>query len=410
MGFLLDLVRRYSFAKRQTRFTRVVALISMFGMALGVMSLITVMSVMNGFAGELHGRILSLIPHGSIIASRGVIDDWVSVERLLQASPEVVGVSPYISETVLLQGWGRPKGGSLQGIDPKSEQTTTQLTNRIVRGDFSQINAPFSLVLGSGLARNLGVTVGDQVAVTLPKMAITPFGVFPRVKKLTVVAEFEVGAQLDGELGYVSLNTAQRLLGRTGVDGIKIQLADAQNSRRVWAGIEPKLAEGLSIRDWRDSQGSLFTAIAMEKFMIGLMLSVVIAVAAFNIISTLTMSVTEKRRDIAVLRVMGLSRQRVMMLFVGHGLYLGVLGIIAGAALGVALGLFIGDIATWFERATGVYLFDPSVYYIGKLPSELHWSDVIWTVGLALVLSLLATVYPAWRASKVPPAEVLNHV
>ena len=410
MSFSRDMIIRYTFRGRRRGFSRVVARASMLGMVLGVASLITVLSVMNGFAGELRTRILSLVPHARVVPTEGSIQSWQTVAEDIEQSPGVQSVAPYMEDTVLLQSRYRRQGSRITGIDLERQRTVSELHQRVIAGDLGQLAAqPFTLALGSSLARQLGVVPGDSLEVVLPTLSVTPLGVFPRTRKLLVVAEFEVGSSLDALQSYVSLDTARRLFARPGVDGLQLDLGSPDAVSGAVPSLRQRLAAGMEIIDWRDSQGSLFAAVRMEKIMVGVLLLAVIAVAAFNIVSTLTMSVTEKSRDIAVLRVMGVTAGGIMLLFMGHGLLLGAVGIFVGAVLGVLLSLGIADLAAWIERVTGAQLFDPAVYYIGRLPSDLFWTDVLATTLLALLLSTLATLYPAWRASRIAPAEVLDN-
>jgi lipoprotein-releasing system permease protein len=298
----------------------------------------------------------------------------------------------------------------MTGIDLSAQPAVNTVDQHIVRGNWDALaEQRFSVALGSTLARILGVTVGDEVEVLLPRLTVTPLGIFPRVKRLVVVAEFEVGADPDASQSYVSLDTARRLLGRGEVDGLQIKVDELFAAPEITAALKQALPADLIVTDWRSSQGSLFTAVQMEKITGGLLLLSVVAVAAFNIVSTLTMSVTEKRTDIAVLRVLGASSRSILLVFIGYGMLLGVMGVVLGAILGVTLALHISEFATLVEQITGVSLFDPTVYYIGRLPSVLIWSDVFITVAAGLVLSFVATLYPAWRAAQISPVEVLNH-
>lgn len=418
MSFTRDMMIRYTFTGRREGFARLVSRASMLGMILGVASLITVLSVMNGFALELRDRILSLVPHAVVSSPGNSLTQWQQLASELQTVPSVESVAPFIEDIALLQSRSRRVGSQVTGIDLKAQRGVSDLHERILSGDLGLLQSqPFTIALGSTLAGQLGAMAGDVIEVVLPTLSVTPLGVFPRVRKLVVVAEFEVGSSIDAVQSYVSLETAGRLFARRGVDGLQVDLGSPDNV----ADAAPPLREmlrmttavsspsDLVITDWRDSQGSLFSAVKMEKIMVGILLLAVIAVAAFNIVSTLTMSVTEKARDIAVLRVMGFTSLGVMGLFLGHGLLIGSVGIAIGAVLGVLLALWVSDIAIIMEQLIGVQLFDPSVYYIGRLPSELQWGDVAITTGLALLLSVIATVYPAWRASRISPVEVLNN-
>ncbi len=401
---------RYSLSRKRNRFTSLISAISMLGMVLGVTSLIVVLSVMNGFAGELRGRILSLVPHG-YIESREGLAEWPEVAAALESSPGVVAVAPFISEKVLLRSRRTLQGAELTAVVPDLETGVSEVADNMLAGNFEELSGtPFGVVLGASLARVLAVVPGDSLEVTVPRLTVTPLGVFPRSKRLTVVGLFEVGAQPDSYQAFVSLETGQRLFGGGGkVDGLQVRTEDLFAAPDILAALETDLPEGLRAVDWSQTQGSLFRAVRMEKLIVSLLLLSVVAVAAFNIVSTLVMSVTEKRRDIAVLRTMGARAEGIMAIFVAHGLALATIGIGAGAILGVLLSLNIADITVAIENALGVKLFDPSVYFISELPAELQVSDVVAVVIAAFVLSLGATLYPAWRAAQVAPAEVLRY-
>jgi lipoprotein-releasing system permease protein len=281
----------------------------------------------------------------------------------------------------------------------------------LVSGELDALaSQPFSVILGTDLARLLRVAPGDEVEVFLPRLTVSPLGVYPKTRKLTVVGLFSVGAGPDAREAYVSYETARRLLGKSGRRGVQIKLTDRDLAMTDRATFQSLDSAPMILSDWTTSQGSLFAAIKMEKITVGILLTSVILVAAFNLISTLTMSVTEKRGDIAILQVIGLSTRQLLLLFLGHGLLLSVVGIALGAALGIGLAVFISDLSLWFEQAMGIVLFDPAVYYIGGLPSILLWHDVAAVIVTALTLSAVAAVYPAWRASRIPAAEVLNYV
>ena len=402
---------RYSFSRKRNRFTSVIAMVSMLGMILGVTSLIVVLAVMNGFAGELRGRILSLVAHGYVEQNGSGIEHWRDLRVLIEADAEVVAVSPYITDKVILGSGRTLRGAVLTAVDPQLESGVSNIPAAMVQGSLAGLDADgFNVVLGAALARILGVQSGDEVEVTLPRLTVTPLGVFPRSKRLTVIGLFEVGAQPDVYQAYVSLETGQKLLGTKGkVDGLQVKTLDLFSAPQTMLRLARDLPEQYTVKDWSQTQGSLFRAVKMEKIMVSLLLLSVVAVAAFNIVSTLVMSVAEKRRDIAVLRTMGARARGIMAIFVAHGLGLAAVGISIGAFTGVVLATNISAITAFVESSLGVKLFDPSVYFISELPSDLQWGDV-WTVVLAsLVLSLLATLYPAWRAAQIAPAEVLRY-
>lgn len=383
----------------------------MLGMVVGVASLIVVLSVMNGFADELRGRILSLVPHGYITADEPGVADWQTLAAGLRADDRVLGVAPFIRETVLLANGSQMRGAVLTAIDPDYEAEVSEASQAMIAGDLVSLTGPgFNVVLGASLARLLGVWIGDAVDVTLPKLTVTPLGVFPRSKRLRVTGIFEVGAQPDTYQAYVSLASGQKLMGTAGrVQGLQVRTEDLLSAPGVINDLGQRLPEGFSVTDWSETQGSLFRAVRMEKIMVSLLLLSVVAVAAFNIVSTLVMSVAEKRRDIAVLRTMGARPGGIMAIFVAHGLALALAGISIGALLGVLLAVNVADIVALGERVLGLKLFDPTIYFISELPANLHWGDVLAVTLASLVLSLLATLYPAWRAARIAPAEVLRY-
>lgn len=402
---------RYSFSRKRNRFTSVISMVSMLGMVLGVASLITVLSVMNGFGGELRERILRLVPHGFVANRDGGITNWQTLGETLRESPGVLAVSPYISDKVILASGTNMRGAVLTAIDPALEKTVSEIPGAMVAGTLESLDdGGFNVVLGASMARILRVQPGDYVEVTVPRLTVTPMGVFPRSKRLLVSGLFEVGAQPDAYQAYVSLATGQKLLGqRNVVDGLQVRTGDLFGAPAVMQGLAAKLPAQFQVSDWSQTQGSLFRAVKMEKLMVSLLLLSVVAVAAFNIVSTLVMSVAEKRRDIAVLRTMGARAGGIMLIFIAHGLGLAAVGITAGALVGTALGLNISRVTAFIETAFGVKLFDPSVYFISELPSDLQWQDVGAVVLASLVLSLLATLYPAWRNTRIAPAEVLRY-
>lgn len=383
----------------------------MLGMVLGVASLITVLAVMNGFAGELRGRILSLVPHGYVQPDTGSLENWRDLAGELAREPGVVAVSPFLTDKVILGNERTLRGAVLTAIDPELEAGTSRIPAAMVLGTLDSLDRkPFTVVLGASLARIMGVIPGDVIEVTVPRLTVTPLGVFPRTKRLTVTGLFEVGAQPDSIQAFVSLATGQKLFGEGDrVSGLQIKTLDLFTAPQTMASLQNDLPRGLSVVDWSETQGSLFRAVKMEKVMVSVLLLSVVAVAAFNIVSTLVMSVAEKRSDIAVLRTMGAQAHGIMAIFLAHGLGLAVVGIGVGAAVGTLLAANIADITAFFESVLGVKLFDPSVYFISELPADLQWADVVVVVAASLFLSLLASVYPAWRAARVAPAEVLRY-
>jgi lipoprotein-releasing system permease protein len=406
-----DLIVRFTLGGGQRGFTRVVALASLIGMILGVAALILVLSVMNGFAAELQKRLFSVTPDLIVepaVPTDDVLNQWA--ERLKEY-PVIQASSIYRQGTVLLQHGTRSRGVRLLAMDGAGLQEVITLSDHIIAGDLDQLSyAPFTAVLGADVARLLGVSVGDEISVVLPRLTVTPLGIFPKSRSLEVVGVFEVGAQPDANVAYVSMETGNRLMGSMAGWGVQAKLTDRARVDELTNQLLSLNESQVKITGWRASQGSLFAAMEMEKLTVAILLASVILVAAFNLVSMLTMSVTEKRSDIAILQVLGLSPGRLLVIFLGHGLLLALVGIATGTFLGVALAVWISDLSLWIERVLGWVLFDPAVYYIAGLPSQLMWNDVMMVAAGALILSVMASLYPAWRASGVPPAEALNYV
>jgi len=410
MRLLWALILRFTLGGGQRRFTRFVALASLLGMTLGVAVLIVVLSVMNGFAAELRQRLLSTAP--DLVLETGPVspDFLMELSKQLVVHPDVVAASALHRGTVLVRSGARNRGMKLTGAPESGLSAVTPLTEHLVVGSLETLYAePFTVILGADMARLLGVSVGDQVEVVLPRLTMTPLGVFPVARKLRVVGLFEVGAQPDALEGFVSFETALRLFAAAGQRGVQARVRDREQIEGARAFLESVDMQGGRVSDWRNSQGSLFNAIRIEKITVGILLASVILVAAFNLVSMLTMSVTEKRSDIAILQVLGLSSGRLLAVFLGHGLILALAGIVTGAALGIWAAVSVADLSIWLEQTLGWVLFDPAVYYIAGLPSLLMWSDVVAVVVTAMVLSIGASVYPAWRAARVPAAEALNY-
>jgi lipoprotein-releasing system permease protein len=399
---------RYGFSRQRSRFTSFVSLASMLGMMLGVASLITVLSVMNGFAGELRDRILALVPHAYIESPGGSAVDG-TLEARVGAVPGVLAAAPFRRDTVLLAGRYGQQGAQLVGMDPQRQGAVTDLEGFLLRTELASLEEPFTVILGTALGRALGVVPGEQLRVVLPRLTTTPLGVFPRSRLLTVVGFFEVGAQQDGQLAFVSLGTAQRLLGDTGVAGLQLRTRDLLAAAELGDAVRAVLGEGERYRPWNDTQGSLFRAIRMEKITVTCLLLGVVLVAAFNVVSTLAMAVSEKRRDIAVLRTMGATPLEVAQIFLTQGLALALFGVAVGTGLGVFLASNVAAIVATVEGWLGQQLFDPQVYFISRLPARLDWGDVAFVSLAATILSVLAAIYPALRASRVAPAEVLRY-
>ncbi|MFA5548609.1 MAG: lipoprotein-releasing ABC transporter permease subunit [Porticoccaceae bacterium] len=401
---------RYVRSKQSEGFFSIVSGLSFGAMTLGVMALIIVLSVMNGFDREIKTRILNVVPHLTIEHPMPLAG-WRETLAPVLDHPDVVAASPYVEAQGMLSTGDGFEGASIQGLDPANAATLALLADSLVAGSLDGLGpGEYGVVLGSLLARSLKVMTGDSVLLTLPEMTVTPVGVFPRVKRLRVVGVFEVGAQVDGGIAFIHLVDAQRLL-RTGdaIQGVRLGLADPFAVERVLAELAPGLPEGARASSWQQSLRALFDAIKMEKLVVGVLLAVIIMVAAFNIVASLVLMVADKRKDIAVLRAMGATSATVTGIFRVQGAAVGLSGVLLGTVAGCLLAWQLGAIVAFFEGLLGVAVFDPEIYFISELPSDLQWPDVAIVAGLGVIISLLATLYPAWRAGQVSPAEVLRY-
>ena len=403
---------RYSFGKSRNGFISLVSIVSVLGMGLGVASLIVVLSVMNGFSAELRDRILGAVPHGFIQMADGTMRDWRLHRDRVLAEPGIKAATPYIKTNALLKNEYSSRGIQITAIDPELEKSVSAVSTVMISGSYEALSKQkFGVVLGSILAQSLGVSSGDKVTLLVPRLRITPAGVSPRSKRFTVVGIYELGAQLDGRQAFISLDSGQALMAMgDDVEGLRLAVDDLYKAPEILSAIAGQAKGIYRYRDWSETQGSLFQAVKMEKRLVALLLFSVVIVAAFNIVSTLTMAVAEKRGDIAVLRTMGASKLTIALIFLLQGLFLSVLGIVLGLCLGVFVALNVTEIISSLELLLGFQVFDPNIYFISAIPSELRAEDVIITAFAGLLLSLLAAFYPAYRASRVAPAEVLRYV
>ncbi|HEY7885538.1 MAG TPA: lipoprotein-releasing ABC transporter permease subunit [Cellvibrionaceae bacterium] len=401
---------RYIRSKRRNQFISFVSGFSLLGMGFGVMALIVVMSVMNGFDREMKERILRVVPHG-FVNWQAAPKQWPDVRQRLLTTPGVEAAAPYVSAFGLISQGNAIEGVNLQGIEPELQKTVSALADNMLLGALDDLRpGEFGIVMGALLARRLGVVPGDTVTLTLPEMQITPAGVYPRVKRFTVKGVFRVNAPVDQDFAMIHLQDAVRLLRQVqGAEGLQVKVDDIYSARDILQISQSRLGEGYELRDWSQTQGSLFQAVQMEKRVVAALLSIIVMVAAFNIISSLVLMVADKRADIAVLRTLGLSARQVMGVFVVQGFGVGVLGTLVGVIAGCLLALSVGSIVAYGEQLLGQQVFDPSVYFISQLPSQLYMSDVLTTALVALGLSFLATLYPAWRAAQIEPAEALRY-
>ena len=402
---------RYTRAKRRNHFISFISLASMLGIAIGVTALITVISVMNGLEGELRQRILGMVAHATISGAGQPMLDWTIAVDTAKKDPRVLGAAPYIEREAMLQG-GRTQGALLRGIDPAQESEVSELNAKIVKGEFGALQSgAFNILLGSELALWLGVDVGDQVTVFVPEFRSTPVGVMPQMKRFTVVGLFTAGMQeYDRQLAVIHIGDAQRLLRMgEGVTGVRLKLRNMFDGWKVARDLSDHLGSFYRIRDWSADHANFFRAIRMEKTVMFVILSLIIGVAAFNLVSSLVMLVTDKQADIAILRTLGMSPRSIMAVFVVQGSLIGVVGVILGLMGGVSLTLNLQWVVKAIEGLLGTELMPADVYYITGVPTELrHW-DVLQITLVALCMSMLATLYPAWRAARTEPAAALRY-
>jgi lipoprotein-releasing system permease protein len=403
---------RYTRAKRRNHFISFISLISMAGIALGVAALIVVLSVMNGFQEEIRTRILGIASHVQIADSRGGLADWRSVALVASAHPRVLAAAPYVTGQGMLSRGRAARGVLVRGIQPAEEAAVTDIARHMTAGTLDALRpGEFGIVLGVDLARSLGALVGDKVALIIPQGNVTPAGVIPRLKQFTVVGTFNVGFnEADAGLALVHLADAQLLyqIGRA-VSGVRLKLDDLFEARTVAREVAARLDPNMYAYDWTRSNPNLFRAIQIEKRMIFIIMVLIITVAAFNVVSTLVMLVTDKQADIAILRTLGAAPGSVMQIFMVQGAVIGVIGTLLGVSGGLALAFNVETVVPALEAMLGFKFLAKDVYMIPDLPSRVEMADVTVITVVALLLSFLATLYPSWRASRINPAEALRY-
>lgn len=403
---------RYTRAKRRNHFISFISLISMLGIALGVAALIVVLSVMNGFQKELRGRILAVVSHVQISGAQGEMSDWQRVAAQSAEHPNVIAAAPFVQAQGMLSFGQSVRGALVRGVLPDQEDKVADFRPHMQSGNLDALTPDsFNIVLGSELARGLGVSVGDKVTLIAPQGVVTPAGIVPRLKTFNVVGIFEVGMfEYDNGLALIRMEDAQRLYRMDDrVSGVRLKLDDLFVAPRVARELAGRLDTDAYLSDWTRSHANFFRAVQIEKNMMFIILSLIVAVAAFNIVSTLVMAVTDKQPDIAILRTLGASPGSIMVIFIVQGALIGFIGLGLGVAGGVALALNVDIVVPFIERLLGTQFLAKEVYYISNLPSELQWSDVNTIISVAFVLALVATLYPSWRASRVNPAEALRY-
>lgn len=405
--------QRYTHSQRRNRFISFISLASMLGIMLGVMVLITILSIMNGFEKELRARILGVVAHVTVSGTDGKLSDWEQQIEQLAQTKHVVGAAPFVKNQVMLTNGRLMRGVVLQGIHPDYQAKVSSGSMQLNSAGFSQLESRgYGIVLGAELAAALQLRVGDKVTVIVPKVRVTPAGVLPRLRRFTVLGVMNsVGSQeIDSMSAFVHLEDGARLFKlRQQVSGIRLKLDDLFQARPLAQTLEQELGGEFSVSNWTKEHGSFFRAVKTEKIAMTVILFLVVAVALFNLVASLVMAVNDKEADIAILRTFGMEPKRIMRIFMIQGSIIGVFGTLVGVALGVLLSLNIDTIVPAIESLLGRKIFPEEVFYISEIPSDLHWDDVTFIAIAALVFSVLATLYPAWRASKVQPAESLRY-
>lgn len=403
---------RYTRAKRRNHFISFISGTSMVGITLGIVALIVVLSVMNGFHKEIQQRILSMASHATLTEPVGGMANWPEVLEQVRAHADVVGAAPFVEVQGMLVNDGQVSGALIRGILPREEDQVAEIRREMSSGSVDDLVAgEFNMILGRDLAGFLGVGVGDKVTVVTPQVSATPVGIMPRLKRFTVSGILTVGmADYDRNAAFIEMHDAAKLLSfGDAVSGVRLKFDDMWQAPRLAREIAYDLGGVYRLVDWTQVHSNFFSALAMEKRMMSIILFLIVAVAAFNIVSTLVMVVTDKQSDIAVMRTLGVSPARVMGIFMVQGTAIGLIGTLLGMIAGVILALNVEPVVASIESVFGIHFLDPSIYYINALPSDVHLSDVLSIGGGAFLMSVLATLYPAWRASKTQPAEALRY-
>ena len=403
---------RYTRARQRSRFISFISLVSVIGIALGITVLITVLSVMNGFQREVRTRILSVASHIQITGANNALTDWQSIAEKSQQNPEVVAAAPFVSAQGLLSNGNTVRGAFIRGVQPAAEEKVADLGRHMVAGKLEALKpGEFGIVLGIELARALMVSTGDKVVLIAPQGQVTPAGILPRLRQFTVVGVFAVDHyEYDSGLALLDMQDAQTLY-RMGeqVSGVRLKLRDLFEATRVTREISRALGPDAYVTDWTRLNANFFRAVDIEKRMMFLIVFLIIAVAAFNIVSSLFMAVKDKQADIAILRTLGASPGSVMKIFLIQGTLVGVMGTLAGIVCGIALALNVDVVVPFLENLLGFKFLSKDVYQISELPSELRMPDVLLTAVFSFFVCVLATIYPSYRAAKINPAEALRY-
>ncbi|MEO8743497.1 MAG: lipoprotein-releasing ABC transporter permease subunit, partial [Lysobacteraceae bacterium] len=402
---------RYTRAKRRTGFISFISGVSILGIAVGMVALITTIAVMTGFQEEYRTRLLSMVAHATISGVGESLPDWQDAVKMAHRDKRVIGAAPYVEREAMLQG-NSDQGALLRGVLPERENEVSVLSKKMIAGKLSDLKpGQFDIILGKELALELGVGIGDKITVLVAEGNVTPIGFIPRAKAFKVVGIFEAGMQeYDVGLAVTHMQDAQKLLRMgDGVTGVRLKLTDMWKAYSVAEDLANRMGGLYRVRDWTRDNANMFSALKMEKTMMFVLLVLIIGVAAFNLLSSLVMVVTDKQADIAILRTLGMRPGAIMRVFMVQGCVIGTLGVALGVAGGVALTKNLDAIVGVIERLTGIEVMPADVYYISGLPTRLEWSDVGTIAAVGLLLCFLATLYPAWRAARIDPANALRY-
>ena len=402
---------RYTRARKKSHFVSFISLSSMLGIGLGVMVLITVLSVMNGFDEEIHKRFFGMAPEVTITGQDGMIHDWKTLAQDLSKHPDIKALGPYVSSQGILTSSGQVVPVLLTGILPDQEEAITHLRDKLILG--TMVIDHFGILLGRSLAENLGVMIGDTVTVMIPQASVSPAGVVPRFKRFTVRGVFSAGTgfNFDTKLAFIHMQDAQKLLQMSTEDasGLRLKIDNIYQAPAMAQNLSYTLGEAYQVGDWTESFGAFFDAIKLEKTMMFLILVLIIGVAAFNLVSSLVMVVNDKQAEIAILRTIGATPRVILSIFIVQGMLIGCMGTAIGVGAGVLLASFATQLVDYLQTLFHWHVLSSSIYFVDYLPSKILWSDV-WVVAVtALGMSFLATIYPAWRASKTVIAEALHY-
>jgi lipoprotein-releasing system permease protein len=412
LPFELFVGLRYTRAKRKNHFISFISLTSMIGIALGVAALIVVLSVMNGFQTELRTRILGVASHLEITGANNQLNNWQLLASQVESQPQVKASAPYVMAQGMLSFGQGVQGAIVRGVLPNEEDKVADIGKHMKAGSLTDLHAgEFNIVLGADLAMLLGASIGDKVVLMAPQGQFTPAGVVPRIKQFNVVGLFQIGMyEYDAGLAFIHMDDAAKLY-RMGVNvsGLRLKLDDLFEAPAIAARLGQNLPSGYFITDWTQQHANFFKAVQLEKRVMFIILTLIVAVAAFNIVSTLVMAVTDKRADIAIMRTFGASPRSIMCIFIVQGALIGVIGTLIGAIFGILIALNISTIVPFIENLFHVQFLAKDVYYISDLPSKLEWNDVITIIVMSFILSLLATLYPSYKASQINPAEALRY-